>query len=61
MLSPILGAGLGIAAVALGVGGLGVAESRLRDAGRTTAIAGLVLGGAAMGAGAVALVASAAV
>jgi drug/metabolite transporter (DMT)-like permease len=53
MLSPILGAGLGIAAVALGVGGLGVAESRLRDAGRTMAIAGLVLGGAAMGAGAV--------
>jgi hypothetical protein len=61
MISPILGVGLGIAAVALGVGGLGVAESRVRDAGRTMAIAGLVLGGAAMGAGAVALVAAVAV
>ncbi len=61
MISPILGLGLGIVAVALGVGGLGVAESRLRDAGRSMAIAGLVLGGAAMGAGVVALVASAAI
>jgi hypothetical protein len=59
--SPILGLGLGIAAVALGVGGLGVAESRVRDAGRTMALAGLVLGGAAIGAGAVALLVGAAV
>jgi hypothetical protein len=60
-ISPILGLGLGIAAVALGVGGLGIAESRVRDAGRTMAMAGLVRGGAAIGAGAVALLASAAV